>query len=121
MNVERSIGAFAAAVALLASGTAGHASVDAQPADPYAGARATLTSASAELRAHFRDVQLRSGDAVDLQGRIDGDLATVLAPPPTPFAWTLDEYVDAYTHIATLDASLVDQLSTGAYHDAASV
>jgi len=121
MNFQKPARTIAVAVTLLASSVARQASADAQAADPYAAARATLTSASAELHAHFRDVQRRNGDAVDLQGRIDGDLATVLQPPPTPFGWTLDEYVDAYTHIATLDASLVDQLSTGVLHDAATV
>jgi predicted esterase len=88
--------------------------------DPYASARATLTAASEEMRAHFLDVQHRYADAPDLQGRIDSDLGTVTAPT-TPDGWTDAERADAFTRIADLDASLVDQLATGKFHPLAAV
>lgn len=110
----------AATLALLAVCWTRPGAADAPPPDPFASARAALTAAGDELRAHFLDVQRRSGAAPDLQDRIDTDLATVSAPPSPP-GWAQGEYADAYTHIAALDASLVDQLATGKYHDVASV
>jgi poly(3-hydroxybutyrate) depolymerase len=92
----------------------------AAPADPYDAPRAALAAASLELRAHFLDIQHRFGDAPDLQSRLDSDLATVNAPT-TPPSWTSAEYADAYARIAALDASLVDQLATGKYHDLSAV
>ena len=89
---------------------------DPPAADPYDAPRAVFAGAAAELRAHYLDVQRRSGDADGLQGRVDGD-AGAIAQPVTPPGWTQAEYVDAYAHIAGLDASLVDQLATGKFHD----
>ena len=106
-------------VVLLAVCAVRPVAADAPPPDPYASPRAVLTAASEELRAHFLDVQRRSGSAPDLQDRIDTDLATVNAPPSPP-GWSPGEYADAYGHIAVLDASLIDQLATGKYHDVAS-
>src|SRR5437879_2479949 len=95
-------------------------SATATAAGGYAQARTTLTAAADELRSHFADVQRRNGAAPDLQGRIDSDLAVVTSPT-TPPGWTAGEYADAYSRIAALDASLVDQLSTGVYHDVGAV
>ena len=108
------------AVALVAAYCVRPVAADAPPPDPYASPRAVLMAASIELGAHFLDVQKRSGSAPDLQDRIDSDLAVVNAPPSPP-GWLPGEYADAYAKIAALDASLIDQLATGKYHDVAAV
>jgi len=120
MNICSARTGIVLAIALVAVCWVRPVAADAPPPDPYATARAVLRAASIELGAHFLDVQKRSGSAPDLQDRIDSDLATVNAPPSPP-GWLPGEYADAYANIAALDASLVDQLATGKYHDIASV
>jgi poly(3-hydroxybutyrate) depolymerase len=96
------------------------ARVDTPPSDPYAPLRATLEAASKELGSHFLDVQKRYGSAADLQSRLDADLGSLISPS-TPPSWTDAEYVDANVRVASLDRSLVDQLSTGTYRELAAV
>ena len=83
--------------------------------DPMAPMHAQLVAARQELVDNFVAIQKRSGLAPDLEERLDADI-------PTPWytskpAWMSPaDFTDYMTYLAKLDASLVHQYATGAYH-----
>lgn len=79
-----------------------------------------LNMASQLLRDRFAEVQRRSGIAAALEERIDGDIGQSYGGSHPP--WMTDQmYAQYLQDNAFLDASLVEQLATGRYHDVGSV
>ena len=73
-----------------------------------------------EMVTHFNRIVELSGDAVTIEARIDSDMPSV-DQAFKPKVLTQDEFDQYASELATLDGSLIDQLSTGKFHPIADV
>ncbi|HEY7982329.1 MAG TPA: alpha/beta fold hydrolase [Candidatus Eremiobacteraceae bacterium] len=79
-----------------------------------------LDAVHREMVTHFNRVVELSGDAVTIETRIDSDLSSI-DQAFKPKVLTQDEFDQYASELTTLDASLIDQLSTGKFHAIADV
>jgi acetyl esterase/lipase len=73
-----------------------------------------------EMVTHFDRIVQLSGDAVTIETRIDMDVPSA-DQASKPAVLTQTEYEQYASEMATLDGSLIDQLSTGNFHPIAGV
>ena len=73
-----------------------------------------------ELVTHFARIVAVSGDAVTIETRIESD-APSIEQAFKPKSFSQDDFDQYASELVTLDASLVDQLATGALHPIAGV
>lgn len=106
------------ALATLAAALVALASASPPPTpavDPMHPLREQMAAARNTLIDHFQAVNARSGLAVDLETRLDSDMAGVgMAQKPSWMSGP--DFIDYTTFLVKLDASLIDQYASGAYH-----
>jgi len=110
--------AAAMSLALAALAASAHGASSAAPAtstDPGAVLRSRLDAARGHLLAHYREVDARSGLADTIETRLDADESGLFIASKPDNA-TVSDFWDWSTAIVAMDASLVDQLTTGTYH-----
>src|ERR1700682_1982430 len=73
-----------------------------------------------EMVTHFSRIVELSGDAVTIETRIEQDIPSI-DQALKPKVFTQDEFDQYASELATLDGSLIDQLSTGKFHAIAGV
>lgn len=104
--------------ALLAAAPATVSSASASSANPTIAER--MDAVHREMVTHFDRIVALSGDAVTIETRIDADQPSIeQAFKPTWLDQT--EFQEYSSELVTLDASLIDQLSTGNFHRIAGV
>ena len=121
-KLQRAVAIVLAAAAATTAAIATARTVDLK-IDRYGSAaelRARIAAARAQLLGHLQDVDARSKMAGALQTRLDGDAAE-LDEGFKPSTMSSDDFWSANALRVHLDTNLVDQLTTGALHDAATV
>jgi acetyl esterase/lipase len=112
----KTLAALAAAVAAVTAASPGPK----QNADPMLPINAQLAASRSKLVDNFRAIDTRSGLAVALEARLDGDVPGIGLSEKPDWMRTSD-YIDYMTYLARLEASLIDQYASGVYHPLASV
>jgi predicted esterase len=107
--------AISLALAAIAASANGASTEGTLPSDPGAALRSRLDTARGHLLSHYREVDARSGLADVIETRLDSDEANLFIASKPNNASPAD-FWDWNASIVALDASLVDQLTTGTYH-----
>lgn len=103
-------------LAALAASALGASSTDtALGSDPGVALRSRIDAARGHLLSHYREVDVRSGLADVIETRLDADESNLFIASKPDNA-SASDFWDWNASIVALDASLVDQLTTGTYH-----